>query len=189
MNFREGFSERFARMSLSAKSVVSFTLNGEPVEVTVSTGRYLVDVLREDLSMMGTKRSCDQGVCGTCSVLLNGRLVSSCLTLAVRAEGAEVTTIEGLGSLEEGLHPLQESFASHGATQCGYCTPGMIVSAVALLEENPDPSEEEIKHWLTGNLCRCTGYQKIIDAIRAVAEGRTEPGPEAEVEIVKAYEE
>ena len=176
-------------MAQPGKRVVSFTLNGESVEVAVPPGRYLVDVLREDLSMMGTKRACDQGVCGSCSVLLNGRLVSACLTLAVRASGTDVTTIEGLGSLEEGLPPLQESFASHGATQCGYCTPGMIVSAHALLGENPDPSEEEIKHWLTGNLCRCTGYQSIIDAVRAVAEGRTGPEPGAGVEIVRAYEE
>ena len=176
-------------MAQPGKRVVSFTLNGESVEVAVPPGRYLVDVLREDLSMMGTKRACDQGVCGSCSVLLNGRLVSACLTLAVRASGTDVITIEGLGSLEEGLHPLQESFARHGATQCGYCTPGMIVSAHALLGENPDPSEEEIKHWLTGNLCRCTGYQSIIDAVRAVAEGRTGPEPGAGVEIVRAYEE
>ncbi len=177
-------------MAQAEKKLVSFTLNGEPVEAFVPVTRYLVDVLREDLSMMGTKRACDQGVCGTCSVIMNGRLVSSCLTLAVRAEGAEITTIEGMGSLEEGLHPLQESFAKHGATQCGYCTPGMIVSASALLAENPDPTEEEIKHWLTGNLCRCTGYLKIIAAIRAVAEGRTDPDPALfEVEIIKAYED
>ena len=170
------------------KKLISFTVNGEPVEMAVPVTRYLVDVLREDLSMMGTKNACDQGVCGTCSVIMNGRLVSSCLTLAVRADGAEIETIEGRGSMEEGLHPLQASFASHGATQCGYCTPGMIVSARALLDENPDPTEEEIKDWLTGNLCRCTGYRKIIDAVRAVAEGRTEPDPPIEVEIVKAYE-
>lgn len=168
---------------------VSFTLNGDPVEATVPVTRYLVDVLREDLSMMGTKRACDQGVCGTCSVIMDGKLVSSCLTLAVRAEGAEITTIEGLGTLEEGLHPLQDSFARHGATQCGYCTPGMIVSAYALLNENSNPTEEEIKHWLTGNLCRCTGYQKIIDAIRAVAEGRTEPDPDSGAVIIKTYED
>jgi carbon-monoxide dehydrogenase small subunit len=174
-------------MAQAEKKVLSFILNGEPVEVIVPVTRYLVDVLREDLSMMGTKRACDQGVCGTCSVIMNGKLVSSCLTLAVRAEGAEIETIEGMGSMEE-LHPLQASFASHGATQCGYCTPGMIVSARALLDENPDPTEEEIKDWLTGNLCRCTGYQKIIEAIRAVAEGRTEPDPPIEIEIVKAYE-
>jgi carbon-monoxide dehydrogenase small subunit len=176
-------------MPQAEKKVVSFMLNGEPVEAIVPVTRYLVDLLREDLSMMGTKRACDQGVCGTCSVIMNGKLVSSCLTLAVRAEGAEITTIEGLGSLEEGMHPLQESFARHGATQCGYCTPGMIVSAYALLNESPNPSEEEIRHWLTGNLCRCTGYQKIIDAIRAVAEGRTEPESDMGLEIVKAYED
>ncbi len=175
-------------MPPAEKRLISFTVNGEAAEVTVPVTRYLVDVLREDLSMMGTKRACDQGVCGTCSVILDGRLVSSCLTLAVRADGAEIITIEGIGSMEGGLHPLQASFASHGATQCGYCTPGMIVSAKALLDENPDPTEEEIKDWLAGNLCRCTGYRKIIDAIRAVAEGRTEPDPPIEVEIVKTYE-
>ncbi len=175
-------------MAQAEKKLVSFTLNGEPVEAFVPVTRYLVDVLREDLSMMGTKNACDMGVCGTCSVIMNGRLVSSCLTLAVRADGAEIITIEGMGSMEEGLHPLQASFASHGATQCGYCTPGMIVSAKALLDENPDPTEEEIKDWLAGNLCRCTGYRKIIEAIRAVAEGRTEPDPPIEVEIVKTYE-
>ena len=175
-------------MAQAERKVVSFMLNGEPVEAAVPVTRYLVDVIREDLSMMGTKRACDQGVCGTCSVIMDGKLVSSCLTLAVRAEGAEITTIEGIGSMEEGLHPLQDSFAKHGATQCGYCTPGMIVSAYALLNENSDPTEEEITHWLTGNLCRCTGYQKIVDAIRAVAEGRTEPGPDLGTVIVKAYE-
>jgi carbon-monoxide dehydrogenase small subunit len=175
-------------MAKTDRRAISFTLNGESVEVTVSVTRYLVDVIREDLAMMGTKRACDQGVCGSCSVIMNGVLTSSCLTLAVRADGATVQTIEGLGSLEEGMHPLQKSFASHGATQCGYCTPGMIITAKALLDENPDPSEEEIKHYLAGNLCRCTGYTKIIEAIRAVAEGRTEPDPPITVPTVKIYE-
>ena len=176
-------------MAQAEKKNISFTLNGDLVEVVVAVNRYLVDVLRDDLSMMGTKRSCDQGVCGTCSVIMNGKLVSSCLTLALRADGAVITTIEGLGSLEEGLHPLQESFAKHGATQCGYCTPGMIISAFALLNEISNPTVDEIKHWLTGNLCRCTGYQKIIDAICSVAEGRTEPRVSSGVEIIKAYED
>ncbi|MEE9274574.1 MAG: (2Fe-2S)-binding protein [bacterium] len=167
---------------------ISFTLNGEAVEIRAPVNRYLVDVIREDLAMMGTKRACDQGVCGSCSVIVDGVLTSACLLLAVRADGAEILTIEGIGSLEEGLDPLQASFASHGATQCGYCTPGMIVSAKALLDANPDPSVEEIKHWLTGNLCRCTGYGKIIEAVRAVAEGRTEPDPPISVPIVKVYD-
>jgi len=174
-------------MPRAERRTISFTINGEPAEVTVPVTRYLVDVIREDLAMMGTKRACDQGVCGSCSIIMNGVLASACLILAVRAEGAEIETIEGVGSLEGGLHPLQMSFASHGATQCGYCTPGMIMSAKALLAENADPTEEEIRHWLTGNLCRCTGYGKIVEAVRAVAEGRTEPDPPITVPIVKAY--
>ncbi len=169
--------------------MISFVLNGESVEALVPVNRYLVDFIREDLGMMGTKRSCDQGVCGSCAVIMDDALISACLTLAVRADGARVETIEGVGSMEGGLHPLQAAFASHGATQCGYCTPGMIVSAKKLLEENPDPSEAEIQHWLTGNLCRCTGYRKIIEAIRAVAEGRTEPDPPITVPTVKAYDD
>ena len=117
----------------------------------VPVNRYLVDLIREDLGMMGTKRACDQGACGSCSIIMDGELISSCLVLAVRADGSSVETIEGLGGLED-LHPLQAAFASYGATQCGYCTPGMIVSAKKLLDENPDPSEAEIQHWLTGNL-------------------------------------
>ena len=171
-----------------AKYHVSTTINGEPVEFLCDPQQTLLDVLRDELNLTGSKEGCSSGDCGACSVIMDGKLVSSCLTLAVRAEGAEITTIEGIGSMEEGLHPLQDSFAKHGATQCGYCTPGMIVSAYALLNENSDPTEEEIKHWLTGNLCRCTGYQKIVDAIRAVAEGRTEPGPDLGTVIVKAYE-
>jgi len=175
-------------MPQAEKRTISFLLNGDPVEVTVPVTRYLVDVIREDLAMMGTKRACDQGVCGSCSIIMDGVLTSACLTLAVRAQGASIQTIEGLGSIEGGLHPLQKSFASHGATQCGYCTPGMIMAAKALLDEDPNPSVEAIKHWLTGNLCRCTGYGKIIEAIRAVAEGRTEPDPPITVPTVKAYE-
>ena len=174
---------------MSEKRMVSFVLNGEPVEALIPVSRYLVDVIREDLGMMGTKRSCDQGACGSCAVVMNDALISSCLVLGVRAEGARVETIEGVGGGMEDLHPLQAAFASYGATQCGYCTPGMIVSAKKLLDENPDPSKEEIQHWLTGNLCRCTGYRKIIEAIRAVAEGRTEPDSPITVPTVKAYED
>ncbi len=175
-------------IDMSEKRMISFVLNGEPVDAMVPVNRYLVDLIREDLGMMGTKRACDQGACGSCSIIMDGELISSCLVLAVRADGANVETIEGLGGLED-LHPLQAAFASYGATQCGYCTPGMIVSAKKLLEENPDPSEEEIQHWLTGNLCRCTGYRQIISAIRAVAEGRTEPEAPITVPTVKAYDD
>ena len=174
-------------IDMSEKRMISFVLNGEPVEVMVPVNRYLVDLIREDLGMMGTKRACDQGACGSCSIIMDGELISSCLVLAVRADGSNIETIEGLGGLED-LHPLQAAFASYGATQCGYCTPGMIVSAKKLLDENPDPSEAEIQHWLTGNLCRCTGYRQIIAAIRAVAEGRTEPESPITVPTVKAYE-
>ena len=174
---------------MSGKKMVSFVLNGEPVEALVPVNRYLVDVIREDLGMMGTKRACDQGACGSCAVIMDDVLISSCLVLAVRAEGARVETIEGVGGGVADLHPLQAAFASYGATQCGYCTPGMIISAKKLLEENPDPSEEEIRHWLTGSLCRCTGYRQIIEAIRAAAEGRTEPEAPVTVPTVKAYED
>ena len=175
-------------IDMSEKRMISFVLNGEPVDAMVPVNRYLVDLIREDLGMMGTKRACDQGACGSCSIIMDGELISSCLVLAVRADGSNIETIEGLGGLED-LHPLQAAFASYGATQCGYCTPGMIVSAKKLLDENPDPSEAEIQHWLTGNLCRCTGYRQIIAAIRAVAEGRTEPESPITVPTVKAYDD
>ena len=160
---------------MAAKRVFEFTLNGELVEVICHPNRSLAEVLREDLGMTGTKTACDMGVCGSCSVLMDGRLISACLTLALRCQGKRVTTIEGIGSLEKGLDPIQEAFISHGATQCGYCTPGMVVAAKSLLAENPDPDEEEIRRYLAGNLCRCTGYARIVHAVRAVAEGRTEP--------------
>ncbi|MFQ5914595.1 MAG: (2Fe-2S)-binding protein, partial [Nitrospinota bacterium] len=160
---------------MAAKRMLTFTLNGEAVEVLCEPNRSVAEVLREDLGMTGTKTACDMGVCGSCSVLMDGALISGCLTLALRCRGKSITTVEGIGNLERGLDPLQQAFIAHGATQCGYCTPGMIVAARALLAENPTPTEEEVRHYLAGNLCRCTGYARIVQAVLAAAEGRTEP--------------
>lgn len=154
-----------------AKQLVTLLVNGEERDVVIEPKKSLVDCLREDLHLTGTKKGCDMGVCGTCTVLLDGNPVSGCLTLAVRVQGRSITTIEGIRGPDGGLDPLQESFIKHWAIQCGYCTPGMILAAKALLAENPKPTDDEIKHWLAGNLCRCTGYVKIIEAIRVVAHG------------------
>ena len=143
-------------------------VNGAPHELTVPSTRRLVDLLRYDLGLTGTKEGCGIGVCGTCTVLLNGRMISSCLALAAMAEGAEVTTVEGLAD-DERLHPVQQAFMDAGGFQCGICTPGQVVSAVALLDAIPDPSDTEIREWMLGNLCRCTGYYKIAESIRAAA--------------------
>lgn len=151
-----------------SKVHVTTSINGDPVEFLASPEQTLVDVLREDLDRTGTKEGCSTGDCGACSVLLNGRLVCACLVLAVEAEGAEVTTIEGIGS-DDGLHPIQEKFLEHAALQCGICTPGYIVATKALLEKHPDPDEETIRYWLAGNLCRCTGYDKIVRAVQDAA--------------------
>jgi aerobic carbon-monoxide dehydrogenase small subunit len=139
--------------------LVKLTINGEQREVEVEPYRSLLDMLRNEAGLTGTKKGCDVGDCGACTVILDGKPVNSCLMLGVEADGAQVQTIEGL------RHPLQESFVSHGAAQCGFCTPGMIMMAKALLDENPSPSEEEIRFALAGNICRCTGYTKIIDAV------------------------
>ena len=152
-----------------AKSHVSTKINGEAVEFLCEPGDTLLDVLRNELQMTGTKEGCGSGDCGACSVTLNGRLVCSCLVLGVEADGAEVGTIEGIGSNDE-LHVIQQKFLEHAALQCGVCTPGLIVSTKALLEENPDPTEEEARYYLAGNLCRCTGYDKIIRAVMDAAE-------------------
>ena len=152
------------------KIEVAFTVNGEATEVSVEPFTLLLDALRDELDLTGTKRGCGEGECGACSVLVNGRLVNSCLVLAVECEGAQILTIEGLEQ-DGKLHPIQDAFIEHGAVQCGFCTPGMILAAFALLEENPAPTEEEIKRGLEGNLCRCTGYRKIIDAVQAMARG------------------
>ena len=151
------------------KQRVSFKVNGDIYEVEVEPRESLLDVLREKLSLTGTKKGCNTGDCGACTVILEGKPVNSCLVLAVEAEGKEVLTIEGVAQGGK-LHPLQEAFIQYGAVQCGYCTPGMILSAKALLDENPHPSEEEIKRAISGNLCRCTGYVKIIEAIQMAAK-------------------
>jgi carbon-monoxide dehydrogenase small subunit len=147
---------------------VSFRVNGQPVEVSVDPLTSLAQILRDYLGLTGTKISCNEGECGSCTVILNGKAVNSCLVLAPQAQDCEVWTIEGLGS-QDRLHPMQEAFLQEGAVQCGYCSPGFILSGVSLLQENPDPSEEEIKEAIEGNLCRCTGYQKIVRAIQSCA--------------------
>ena len=148
---------------------VDFLLNGKGISIEVEPGRSLLHVLRHDLGLKGTKEGCGQGECGSCTVLLNGEAVLSCLTLIPKVQGCSVTTIEGVET-EEGLHPLQKSFIEHGAIQCGFCTPGMILAAKACLEENPSPSLQEIKEAVSGNLCRCTGYAKIVEAIQSVVK-------------------
>jgi carbon-monoxide dehydrogenase small subunit len=144
-------------------------LNQQDVAVQVRPDALLVDVLRDELELTGAKEACGEGECGACTVLLDGEPVTSCLVPALKAQGREVLTVEGLSSSGE-LHPLQSAFIEHGAVQCGYCTPGMLMSAKALLDRNPHPSEEEIREAVSGNLCRCTGYIKIIEAIVAVSQ-------------------
>ncbi len=151
------------------KAPLKMTVNGQSVEVLVDPTWTLLRVLREELRLTGTKKGCGQGDCGVCTVILNGRAVNACLVLALQAEGKEIETVEGLGTPEK-LHPLQASFIRNGAVQCGFCTPGMLMSASALLRENPHPGEEEIKRGISGNLCRCTGYVKIVKAIENVAK-------------------
>jgi carbon-monoxide dehydrogenase small subunit len=153
---------------LVEKAELAFTVNGEPMRLKVPPGATLLEVLREDLELTGTKYGCGEGECGACSVLLDGRVVNSCLILAQECDGSEVLTIEGLRSNGQ-LHPIQKAFVEYGAIQCGFCTPGMIMATYALLEANPSPSEEEIKRALEGNLCRCTGYRKIVDAVLSLA--------------------
>ena len=152
-----------------AKSHVTTSINGVPQEFLCEPGDTLLDVLRNDLNLTGTKEGCGSGDCGACSVTLNGRLVCSCLVLGVEVEDAEIGTIEGVSS-PDGLHVIQEKFLEHAALQCGICTPGLVVSTKALLEENPNPTEEEARYYLAGNLCRCTGYDKIIRAVMDSAE-------------------
>ncbi|MEM1994009.1 MAG: (2Fe-2S)-binding protein [Nitrososphaerales archaeon] len=149
---------------------IKLFVNGEAYEVYTEPNRTLLDVLREDLELTGTKRGCDSGECGACTVLLNGKPVNSCLILAPEVDGQSVVTIEGISKPNLPLHPVQEAFIEKWAIQCGFCTPGMVISAKALLDRNPEPSEEEIKLALAGNLCRCTGYVKIVEAVKAAAE-------------------
>jgi carbon-monoxide dehydrogenase small subunit len=159
------------------KAKIKLKVNGAWREVETRPDRILLDLLREELCLTGTKKGCEAGECGACTVIMNGRAVLSCLIPALRADGAEIITIEGLA--EEGrLHPLQQAFLEGGAVQCGYCTPGMLLAAKALLDENPEPSVEEVKRAISGNLCRCTGYTKIIRAIQSGAGAlrRERPG-------------
>ena len=146
---------------------LSFSINGDPVQLKVFPHATLVEVLRRDLDLTGTKIGCGEGECGACSVILDGKVVNSCLVLALECQGARVLTIEGL-ERDGKLHPLQKAFVDHGAIQCGFCTPGMIMAAFALLDKNPSPTEEEVKRGLEGNLCRCTGYRKIVDAVMSM---------------------
>jgi carbon-monoxide dehydrogenase small subunit len=157
------------------KRIITLNVNGEEFELLTEVHRTLLEVLREDLGMTGTKRSCDLGTCGACTVLIEGKPYLSCLTLAADVQGKKIVTIEGLAQDGE-PHPLQKAFVEKGAIQCGFCTPGMILTAKAFLEENPDPSEEEVKKAISGNICRCTGYVKIVEAILSVAQHNSSTG-------------
>ena len=148
---------------------IKVTVNGQSHEVQIPARRTLVDLLRYDLDMTGTKETCSVGVCGACTVLIDGEIAASCITLAVQADGANITTIEGVANSET-LHPIQQSFIDHGGFQCGICTSGQIVAAKSLLDNNPSPTEEQVKEWMMGNLCRCTGYYQIVESIMKVAE-------------------
>ena len=147
---------------------ISFTVNGEPYELMIDSRRTLLEVLRESLGLTGTKHGCDTGECGACTVIVDGMAILSCVTMAVTCQGKNIITIEGISKGGQ-LHPLQTAFMEKGAVQCGFCTPGVILSAKALLDVNPRPSEKEIKEAIAGNLCRCTGYVKILEAVRSVA--------------------
>ena len=151
------------------KQLIALKVNGELYEVAVGSQRTLLEVLREELVLTGSKEACDIGECGACTVIIDGKAVLSCLVLAMDAQGKEILTIEGLAKGGE-LHPIQKAFVAHGGLQCGFCTPGMIMSTKALLDENPQPTREEIKKAIANNLCRCTGYTKIIESIEAAAQ-------------------
>ena len=152
-----------------SKLHVKTRINGEPVEFLCEARQSLLEVLRDIVGYTGTKEGCNDGNCGACSVMLDGVLVNSCLVLGIEVDGKEVSTVEGLAS-PEGLHPVQQKFLEHAALQCGICTPGFLVAAKALLDHNPKPTEHEVRHWLAGNLCRCTGYDKIVRAVLDTAE-------------------
>lgn len=151
------------------EKLIKITVNGKKYEMAVEPNQTLVEVLRKQLGLTGTKVGCEMGDCGTCTVIMDGKAVNACLVLAVQADGREILTIEGLAR-DEALHPLQESFVMEGAIQCGFCTPGMIMSAEALLTENPDPNEAQIREGISGVLCRCTGYSKIVQAIKSTSQ-------------------
>jgi|TARA_Y100000994_G_C15565609_1_gene390189 carbon-monoxide dehydrogenase small subunit len=155
---------------MAKRSHITLSVNGDEYETLCEPDQSLVDVLRNELELTGTKEGCSTGDCGACSVRLDGDLVCSCLVLGVEAEGKEIETIEGMAPSPDELHPLQTKFLEINGLQCGICTPGILVAAKALLEENPDPTETEIRFWLAGNLCRCTGYDKIIRSVQAAAE-------------------
>jgi carbon-monoxide dehydrogenase small subunit len=151
------------------KQVIRATINGEARELAVEPYRSLLDVLRNEAGLTGTKKGCDVGDCGACTVILDGKPVNSCLVLGVEVDGCRIETIEGLQPGPDRLHPLQENFIRYGGAQCGFCTPGVLMMAKAMLDENPDPTEGEIRFGLAGNICRCTGYTKIVEAIQATA--------------------
>jgi carbon-monoxide dehydrogenase small subunit len=154
---------------MNKKVQVQATINGEEVEFLCEARQSLLEVLRETLGLTGAKEGCNNGNCGACNAILDGALVNSCLVLAVEIDGRSLTTIEGIAT-PQGLHPLQEKFISHAALQCGFCTPGFIVASKALLDQNPDPSEADVRQWLAGNLCRCTGYDRIVRAVLDAAQ-------------------
>lgn len=154
-----------------SNTLITFTLNGQQTKIAVEPNLLLVDMLRDQLGLTGTKIGCGEGDCGACTVLLDGKTVNSCLILALQVDGHSVLTVEGLGNYDK-LHPLQAAFIAEGAVQCGFCTPGMLLSAKALLDENPQPTRQEIAKHISGNLCRCTGYAKIINAIEKVANSQ-----------------
>jgi carbon-monoxide dehydrogenase small subunit len=151
------------------KKIIGFVLNGESLEIEIEPHLTLLQLLRDKLELTGTKEGCGMGECGACTVLLNGKSVNSCILPAMEVDGKSVTTIEGLTDAQGNLHPIQKAFIEYGAVQCGFCSPGMVLSAKALLDENPKPTEEEIRHGIAGNLCRCTGYLQIVEAIKAAS--------------------
>ncbi|MFL7809133.1 MAG: (2Fe-2S)-binding protein [Anaerolineae bacterium] len=162
---------------MTSKTVVSATVNGEQVEFLCEPHQSLLECLRDILGLTGTKEGCNDGNCGACSVLLDGRLVNSCLVLGVEVEGRTVTTVEGLADWR-GLHPIQQAFIEEDALQCGFCTPGILIATKALLDREPNPSEEQIRTWLAGNLCRCTGYEVIVRAVRSAVARLAQPDEE-----------
>ena len=174
---------------MKQKAHIEFVLNGEPAEVAFAPHKTLLEVLREDLNLTGTKHGCELGECGTCAVLVDKRSVLSCLMLGLEAEGREVTTVEGMApTMSAGLHPLQEAFADLGAAQCGYCTPGFLLVSQELLAHNHNPTREEIREALAGNLCRCTGYIKIYEAVELAAARMRGEQAEVKREAIYGYE-
>jgi carbon-monoxide dehydrogenase small subunit len=167
---------RRSRVSEVPAVTVRLTVNGREAEVRVHPMRRLLDVLRTELHLTGTKEGCGEGECGACSVLVNGELVNSCLTPVLQADGADVTTIEGIAGGPDVLHAVQQAFITHGGAQCGICTPGMVLASVTLLERTPQPNDEQIRAGLAGNLCRCTGYMRIFEAVRQAATSHTAAG-------------